>query len=216
MGAAGQWPDVGAPTRIVLVRHGVTDFTVAVKLDGRGGADPSLNAEGQRQVRAAAAGVRELVGDASVTVITSSLQRAVETGAAIAGELGVLPVVDADWDEQSFGDWDDKEMAFLAARYPQELLRFRNDPHYSRPDGEAHVDLETRVLAAFERATAAGSTVVVATHRKPIMTVLAHLLGIPHERIWRLATAPASLTCVEVWADGGTSVAFVNDTSHLT
>jgi probable phosphoglycerate mutase len=47
------------------------------------------------------------------------------------------------------------------------------------------------------------------------MTVLAHVLEIPHERIWRLATAPASLTSVEVWADGGTSVAFVNDTSHL-
>ena len=198
-----------------MVRHGVTDFTVAVKLDGRGGADPSLNAEGQRQVRAAAAGVRELVGDGAVTVITSSLQRAVETGAAIAGELGVPPVVDADWDEQNFGDWDDKEMAYLAARHPQELLRFRNDPHYSRPGGEAHVDLQARVRAAFERVTAAGSTVVVATHRKPIMTVLAHLLGIPHEHIWRLATAPASLTSVEVWADGGTSVAFVNDTSHL-
>jgi probable phosphoglycerate mutase len=57
--------------------------------------------------------------------------------------------------------------------------------------------------------------VVVASHRKPIMTVLAHVLGIPHERIWRLATAPASLTCIEIWADGNSSVAFVNDTSHL-
>jgi probable phosphoglycerate mutase len=47
------------------------------------------------------------------------------------------------------------------------------------------------------------------------MTVLANVLGIPHERIWRLATAPASLTMIEVWADGGTSVTFVNDTSHL-
>jgi len=48
-----------------------------------------------------------------------------------------------------------------------------------------------------------------------IITVLAHVLGIPHERIWRLATAPASLTAVEIWGDGGTSVPFVNDTSHL-
>jgi probable phosphoglycerate mutase len=55
----------------------------------------------------------------------------------------------------------------------------------------------------------------VASHRKPILTVLAHVLGIPHERIWRLATAPASLTSIEIWADGGASVAFVNDTSHL-
>jgi probable phosphoglycerate mutase len=208
-------PDVGPPTRIVLVRHGVTDFTVAGKLDGRGGPDPSLNAQGRRQARAAAAGVRVFIGDGSAGVITSSLQRAVETGAAIADELGVSGQVDAGWDEQNFGDWDDRSMTDLAARHPQELLRFRNDPDYARPGGEAHAQLEARVLAAFDRARAAGGTVVVASHRKPIITVLAHVLGIPHERIWRLATAPASLTSVEVWADGGMSVAFVNDTSHL-
>ena len=207
--------DMGAPTRIVLVRHGVTDFTAAGKLDGRGGPDPSLNAEGRRQARAVAAGVRAFVGDSPARVITSSLRRAIETGAAIADEFGVRAQIDADWDEQSFGDWDDKSIGYLGAHHPQELLRFREDPHYSRPGGEAHADLQARVLAAFERAVAAGGTVVVASHRKPIMTVLAHLLGIPHERIWRLATAPASLTSVEVWADGGASVAFVNDTGHL-
>jgi len=198
-----------------MVRHGVTDLTTAGKLDGRGGPDPSLNSEGWRQAQAVAVGVRAYIGDNPVRVITSSLRRAVETGAAIADELGVSAQIDADWDEQNFGDWDAQSMAYLSVRYPQELLRFREDPHYSRPGGEAHDDLETRVLAAFDRVTGAGGTVVVASHRKPIMTVLAHVLGIPHERIWRIATAPASLTLVEVWADGGVSVAFVNDTSHL-
>jgi probable phosphoglycerate mutase len=211
----GQPADLGAPASIVLVRHGVTDFTVAGKLDGRGGSDPSLNTEGLRQARAAASGVRWLIGDSPVSVITSSLRRAIETGAAIADELGVSSQVDAGWDEQNFGDWDDQSLSDLVARDPEALLRFRKDPHYARPGGEAHAELEARVLAAFGRATAAGGTVVVASHRKPIMTVLAHVLEIPHERIWRLATAPASLTSVEVWADGGTSVAFVNDTSHL-
>jgi len=207
--------DLGAPTRIVLVRHGVTDFTLAGRLDGRGGSDPCLNAEGLRQAAAAASGVRRFIGDSPAIVITSSLRRAVQTGAAIADELGVSPRVDADWDEQNFGDWDDKRLGDLVASHPEDLQRFRKDPLYARPDGEAHVDLETRVLAAFGRAIAEGGTVVVASHRKPIMTVIANVLEIPHQRIWRLATAPASLTSVEVWADGGTSVAFVNDTSHL-
>jgi len=211
----GPYPDLREPTRILLVRHGVTDYTVAGKLDGRGGADPSLNREGLRQARAAATGVRAFIGDTSAAVITSSLRRAIETGAAVAAELGVPAQIDADWDEQNFGDWDDKRMSDLATRHPQELLRFRNDPKYARPGGEAHADLEVRVLAAFERARAAGGAIVVASHRKPIITVLAHVLGIPHERIWRLATDPASLTAVEVWADGGASVAFVNRTSHL-
>jgi probable phosphoglycerate mutase len=44
------------------------------------------------------------------------------------------------------------------------------------------------------------------------MAVLAHLLKIPHETVWRLAAAPGSLTAVEVWADGYASVAFTNRT----
>lgn len=186
-------------------------------LDGRGGPDPSLNADGRRQARAAASGVRAFLGEgeAQASVITSNLQRAVETGGAIADQLGVAARIDPDWDEQSFGDWDGKAMGYLATNHPEELLLFREDQHYSRPGGETHVQMQARVMVAFERVSAAGGTVVVATHRKPIMTVLAYLLGIPHERIWRLATAPASLTAVELWADGGTSVAFVNDTSHL-
>ena len=73
------------------------------------------------------------------------------------------------------------------------------------------------VVAAFERAVefaGPGGTVVVATHRKPIMVVLQHVLGLTTERSWRLAAAPASLTGVEVWADGVMSVAFTNDTHH--
>jgi broad specificity phosphatase PhoE len=213
--AVGGRPDLGEPTRILLVRHGVTDFTAQSMLDGRGGPDPSLNADGRRQARAAASGVRAFLDGGPARVITSNLQRAVETGGLIADELGLDPQVDADWDEQGFGDWDGKAMGYLATHHPQELLLFREDPHYSRPGGEPHVEMQARVLSAFERVSAAAGTVVVATHRKPIMTVLAHLLGIPHERIWRLATAPASLTAVELWSDGGTSVAFVNDTSHL-
>ena len=212
-------PDLGAPTRIVLVRHGVTNFTAAGKLDGRGGPDPALNAEGRQQALAAAAGVRALIehfiADGPVRVVTSSLRRAIETGSAIADELGLPAQIDVDWDEQAFGDWDDKTMGYLASRHPKELLRFRDDPRYSRPGGESQADLEARVVPAYERATAAGGTVVVASHRKPIMTVLAYVLGIPHERIWRLATAPASLTVVEVWDDRGTSVACVNNTTHL-
>lgn len=191
------------------------------RLDPRGQAGrsrrtrPLVEPRGRRQARAAATGARAFIGDAAACVITSSLHRAVETGTAIADELGVRASIDADWDEQCFGDWDGKSMGYLAARHPQELLRFREDLRYSRPGGEAHVDIQARVLAAFERATAAGGMVVVASHRKPIMTVLAQVLGIPYERFWRMATAPASLSSVEVWADGGASVAFVNDTSHL-
>jgi len=215
-----------ARTRLVLVRHGVTDFTVAGRLDGRGGTDPPLNELGRAQVRRAGSPVATLAGDDSavtgpVVVLASSLTRARETGEAIAAVLGARTgagggiEVDSDWDEQDFGDWDGESMGHLAARCAPELARFREDPEYARPGGETHAALAARVLAAFDRATARAGTVVVATHRKPLLVVLAHVLGIPHDRIWRLATAPASLTGVEVWQGGRVSVSFVNETLHL-
>jgi ribonuclease H / adenosylcobalamin/alpha-ribazole phosphatase len=208
-------PDLSRPTRLVLLRHGVTDFTMARKLDGRGGADPGLNALGQQQAAAAARAVRAFLGDGPVRVVSSSLARGVQTGSAVAAAMGVPLETDEDWDEQGFGDWDGKSVGQLAARYPAELARLREDDAYARVGGESHRDMAKRVLAAFERAASSDLPVVVATHRKPIMVVLAHVLGIPHDRIWRLATSPASLTTVEMWSDGGAMVPFVNDTSHL-
>ena len=72
------------PTRIVLVRHGVTAFTEQHLRDGRGGADPSLSATGREQAEQAARSVRALVGVGGARVITSELARARETGAAVA------------------------------------------------------------------------------------------------------------------------------------
>jgi probable phosphoglycerate mutase len=204
--------DLGSPARVLLIRHGVTEFTEAGRLDGRGGADPSLTPAGRAQAAAAGRATAHLLGGTAARVVTSSLARAVETGAVVAAAIGARPVADPDWDEQSFGDWDGAAVADLVRDHPQELAALRNDPTYARPGGETHEQLVRRVVPAFERAVAAGGVTVVVCHRKPIMVVLAHLLKLPHETVWRLAAAPGSLTAVEVWADGNASIAFTNRT----
>lgn len=206
-------PPAGAPvTRVVLVRHGVTEFTEQARLDGRGGADPSLSEAGRAQAAAAARAVAHLLAGEPARVVTSTLARAVETGAEVARALGVTPQQDPDWDEQDFGDWDGVSVHDLARDDPEALQALRADPAYARPGGESHEQLEARVLAAWRRVVEAGGTTVVVCHRKPIMVVLAEVLGIPHDKVWRLAAAPGSLTALEVWADGTVSVAFTNRT----
>lgn len=208
----GAAPGRGTVTRLVLVRHGVTAFTEEGRLDGRGGYDPPLSERGRTQAERAAQSVTALLGGVPARLITSSLARAVQTGAVIAAALGVEPEVDADFDEQSFGDWDGAAIGDLIERVPDELLRFRHDPKYARPGGETHVQLHERVSAAYERVIGMGGTTVVVCHRKPIMCVMAHVLGLTPEASWRLAAAPGSLHAVEVWEDGTTSVAFTNRT----
>ena len=211
-------PTLEGQTRLILVRHGVTDFTQAHRLDGRGGADPGLNATGLSQARAAARAVRDLVDRSSqgpVTVVSSSLRRARQTGQEIADLLGVEREQDADWDEQGFGVWDGRSMPDLVAESGEDLLRLRTDADFAPEGGETRRQLDARVAAALGRALARGGTVVVATHRVVLMSVLCRLLGIDHDRAWSIATAPTSLTAIEVWPDGGVQVAFVNDTWHL-
>jgi ribonuclease H / adenosylcobalamin/alpha-ribazole phosphatase len=213
--AVGENPEPPAAldgaTRLLLVRHAVTPFTEAGRVDGRGGADPDLSDTGRRQAERAGHAVRDLL-DGDVRLVTSSLARARQTGAAIAAALGVDAVLDDDWDEQSFGDWDGRSIEELVAGERDAMRALRDDPAYRPPAGESHADLVARVVPAWERVVSAGGTTVVVCHRKPILVVLAHLLGLPHDRAWRLAAAPGSLTAVEVWDDGEVSVAFTNRT----
>lgn len=209
-------PDLGKPTRIVLVRHGVTDFTTGGKLDGRGGADPALNAAGRDQAERVARAVGALVSGAeTVSVVTSSLARAIETGAPVAKALGVQAQVDEDWDEQAFGEWDGLSFKEIHARDAAGLSSLRHDATYSAPGGETRAQLDARISGALERAVERGGAVVVVTHRIAIMSVLSAVLGLDIDAAWRLAAAPGSLTGIEVWRDGNAQVAFTNDTHHL-
>ena len=201
--------------RVILVRHGVTDFTVSGRLDGRGGADPELNAEGLAQAAAVARIIPGLVGDQQVRLVTSSLRRTQMTGAAIAAALGVVPEADPDLDERAFGEWDGLTSAQIQERSPMKLARMRVDAAYPPPGGESRSEVAARVGRAFERATAAAGTVVVVTSRVPILVVLGQVLQVGAERFWALETEPASVSIVTLWPDGNVSVPLVNRTDHL-
>ncbi|WP_409485477.1 bifunctional RNase H/acid phosphatase [Arsenicicoccus dermatophilus] len=207
-------PDLTSPTRVLLVRHGVTPWTERAKLDGRGGEDPGLSPQGEGQAADCARAVRALVGS-EARVVTSGLYRARQTGAVVAERLGVQVSQDDRFDEQGFGDWDGKSLGQLAARWPDELTALRTDPAYARPGGESHDQLRERVLAGWADLVAAGGTTVLVAHRTPFLVILAEVLGIPHDRLRRLALAPGSLTGIEVWRDGNAQVGFVNRTDHL-
>jgi broad specificity phosphatase PhoE len=84
-------------TRIVLVRHGETDWNRANRFQGH--ADPSLNETGRAQARALASELRDLPFAAAYT---SPLRRAAETAALLGAELGLERL------EYGHG-WDDGE-----------------------------------------------------------------------------------------------------------
>src|SRR5207302_10768657 len=73
-------------TRLLLVRHGESEWNAVGRWQGW--ADPPLSELGQRQAAVAARAV-----GAVDAIVSSDLQRASQTAAIIAGELGIGPVV---------------------------------------------------------------------------------------------------------------------------
>lgn len=223
--ASGEAPDMSPPVRIVLVRHGVTEYTREGRLDGRGGADPQLTVEGTAQARAAGQGVEAFLGTGDgVRVVTSSLQRARQTGQLIAARLGVGTEVEPDLDELCFGEWEGRTVADISRADPEALQRSRNAEDVPPPGGESYGELTDRVRLAVARlveqsrenaAEGAAPTLVLVTHRGPIGVILADALGLDLPHVWRMATNPCSMTSIRRWKDGGVVVEFVNDTSHL-
>jgi len=68
------------------------------------------------------------------------------------------------------------------------------------------------VAAAWERTVARGGTTVVVAPPEVVRALLGHVLGVPPERLRRLAVSPGSLTGFEVSGDDEVSVVFTNRT----
>lgn len=81
--------------------------------------------------------------------------------------------------------------------------------------GREAAGADERVAAAYRGARERGGTVVVVTTRRAVLTVVADVLALAPDRFWAIATAPGSLSAVEVWPDGKACVAFTNRTAHL-
>ena len=119
----GLGPDIGTPTRILLVRHGVTDFTAAARLDGRGGADPSLNTAGRAQAAAAGRATAHLLGGRRPAWSPPRWPGPSRPAPLSAEAIGLIAEVDPDWDEQDFGDWDGASSRRPGARRPRRAAR---------------------------------------------------------------------------------------------
>lgn len=157
-----------------------------------------LNDEGRRQTKRLKEhfNYRDLAA-----VISSPMERTVETAKILAGDDGTNVEVDSRFHELDFGVWEGKTFAELMdhplwAEYNQ--YRSIHRP----PGGEALVDVQGRawkgIYSLFERF--GESTVLVVTHADVIRSILMLALGMPPDNVLRLDIPPASLSELSVGA----------------
>ena len=201
------------PTRLILVRHGVTEHSVARVFAGR--SDLPLTQDGVRQANRAAARIAQLGPVQSV--VSSPLRRARATAQAIAEQLGLAVEVSDGFIEADFGDWDGFSFAEVRQRWPAELTAWLADPSAAPPGGESFETVTSRVRRARGRVLAehAGATIAVVSHVSPIKILIRLALDAPPSALNRMYIAPASISIIDYFSDGAVMLRSVNDSAHL-
>ncbi|MCW2541643.1 MAG: bifunctional RNase H/acid phosphatase [Frankiales bacterium] len=205
-------PDT-TPTRLILLRHGVTDHSVARVFAGR--SDLHLNTLGQGQARRAAQ--RAMTYGPVDVVISSPLQRTRQTADQVAALTGSRFEIEPDVVETDFGEWDGYSFAEVRERWPVELAAWMADETVAPPKGESFEAVTERVVAARDRILAryAGQTVVVVSHVTPIKVLVRLALLAPPQALHRMFLEPASISVIDYYGDGPVSLRAFNDAAHL-
>ncbi|MGW4243389.1 histidine phosphatase family protein [Nocardia sp. NPDC004722] len=206
----------GAPTTLILLRHGETALTPEGRFSGSGGSDPALSETGRRQAEAVAARLAE--SGPVHAVVSSPLRRCRETAEATAWKLGLDVQLATGLREADFGVWEGLTFAEVRERHPDEMAAWLASPA-AAPGGTGETMESVARRAEWSRDQILnrypGQTVLVVSHVAPLRTLVRLALGAPPESLFRMEMAAASLSEVAYHGDGSASLRSLNDTSHL-
>lgn len=199
--------------RLVLVRHGESEWNVERRIQGQSGT--GLSARGQEQAKHTASWLADVYGHARL--ITSDLQRCLETTAPIASSLGRDPIEDTEVRERDFGRWTGKLVTEVADEDPEIWGRWAaGEDVIGELGGEGTVDFSARVLAAYERLltdTPDDGVTVCVTHGGPVWHGTRRLLDLPMDALGGVGNASVTeLAFDETW---GRRLVVWNQGAHL-
>jgi phosphoserine phosphatase len=200
-------------TRIILARHGQTEWNRVERFRGR--ADVPLNETGLAQ--AEATGRRVAAEWIPSSVYSSPLSRAVKTAEAIARHFDLPVQVHLDLTDINYGEWQGLTPEEARQRWPVEIDAWYNRPHQARiPSGETLSDLRARAMQTVDELAArhAGETIVLVGHTVINRLILLGVLGLGNERFWRLKQDTCAINVFEAEESDFTLVS-LNDTCHL-
>jgi broad specificity phosphatase PhoE len=162
-----------AEARVLLIRHGESVWNATGRWQGWG--DPPLSQRGEAQAASLAA---RLVGAGITRIVSSDLERAHATAAIVGRVLGLEHERDPRLRERDLGAWSGLTAVEIAARFPEDLARFRAREADLRPGGgESRIAFFARVspaLRALAETTSVGSLAIV-THLGVIRLVAPEL-----------------------------------------
>ncbi|KUP98658.1 MSMEG_4193 family putative phosphomutase [Thermobifida cellulosilytica] len=189
-----------AAVTLLLVRHGLTAATGHTLAGWTPGVH--LDERGRAQAAALAARLAPLRLDA---VVTSPLERCVETAQVVAEAVGVPVTVDERFGECRYGEWTGRPLTELAAEELWPVVQAH--PSAARfPGGESLAETAHRAVSAVRDHNARllaehdAPVYLVCSHGDVIKAVLADALGLHLDQFQRIQIDPCSLSVVRYTA----------------
>jgi broad specificity phosphatase PhoE len=199
------------PVRLILTRHGETVANESRRFSGH--SDVALTRRGRAQARALA---RRLRREPITAAYSSDLSRARETAEITLQGRGIAVEINAGLRELSFGDWEGLTFDEVRAGWPDQFARLLAiEKDFCAPGGEPITVARGRVVSAAMGIAArhAGETVLIAAHGGTLQLLLSHLLGMPPNCMFRIATGNCGVSIVEFHGERP-FVTLVNDCAH--
>jgi probable phosphoglycerate mutase len=200
--------------RILLIRHGETDFNLTHHFQGR--IDIPLNKEGKRQAQALALALK----DESLTAVYSSpLIRAMETAQTIKVFHPLTPFFKEEGlIEMDLGKFDGMEANDWGSQHQDFYKTWRATPsRLKMPGGESLQEVQIRAIDTLDRITklySPGSTLLLCSHNFVNRAIICHALGLPLDQFRDFQQDAAAL--IVLYKRGEQLLAeVVNDVSHL-
>lgn len=166
--------------RIILARHGETDWNAAGRVQGA--SDTDLNDKGRTQ--AEELGRRLAESGEKIDICYASLKRrAFETAEIVCRHLELEPIPVEDLREVSFGAWEGCTWPEIERQWAEEYEAYQVDRmKVGPPDGESLRDALERILPALDAVAAGpGETALVVCHSGVIRAVLGWQAGVPFD-----------------------------------
>ncbi len=182
------------PTRLLLVRHAVTEQTGPLLSGRTPGID--LSDAGRDQAEALAG---RLAAVPIAAVYSSPMERTRQTAGAVAARHALAVEEVEGLLEADYGDWTGGALAELARTELWSTVQ--RAPSRARfPGGEALTAMQARIVVALDALVAAhpGQTIVAVSHADPLKAAIAHLTGLHLDLFQRIVLSPASVSVVDV------------------
>jgi broad specificity phosphatase PhoE len=172
------------PVRRLLVwRHGRTEWNASGRFQGQ--LDPPLDDEGRAQAARTAPHLAAALRGEDVVLVSSDLQRAVDTAGALAPLLGVPVRVDERLREHGLGSWEGLTRDEVAERHPDQYRDWQAGRSVPGRGGEPQAHVAARAMAAVADLPPAAVAVLV-THGGTAGRLVEALLGLgpDHRRLF--------------------------------